>query len=429
MSSSNNACEEVSLIDLHREKIALKEELRVLMGKHERLELRYKRLNDCFEMLKMQYDEQKKENAEMKTLQEYTKGSCEGFALPAVLTPYAKGLIEEVRVFLTFTSFKQFYDEISEHIIGQEEGLSLLLTGIYRYLCGIAKEGKPRKANMMLVAPSGCGKTETLRVLKRYFEKKIKKLVIIHEDLSNVTAAGYKGRESLNLLVGLARSEGYGLAFFSEIDKLMAPHHSASGENTSLAVINEMLCILEGQKYPVQNGAIIDTSLTMFICDGSFNEIRANKKNESEKTVVGFLPDNKKDYDSYEEITKEDIIDFGCTYELLGRFASIIQFHTLSRESLLAVVEKSRSKISETLGIELWLGEDFVQNLIDKGNGDYGCRLLESTIYNDALCALRDVLMQGIGDSITITLHNGGYEIKEIEEEKATGEVENTQED
>ena len=393
MSSSIN-CEEVSLVDLHREKMELKEELCALRGKHERLELRYKRQSDCFEMLKMKFDEQKNELQELKSLQEYDKLFCgaddinkiKRIEIPDRMSAYAKGLIEEVRVFLAFTSFKQFYDDISAHIIGQEEGLSLLLTGIYRYLCGIAKDGKPRKANMMLVAPSGCGKTETLRVLKKYFAVKIKKLVIIHEDLSNITAAGYKGRESINLLAGLARSEGYGLAFFSEIDKMIAPHHSSTGENTSLAVINELLCMIEGQKYPVQNGAIIDTSLTMFICDGSFNEIRANKKNESENTVVGFLPDVKKNYDSYEEISKEDIIAFGCTYELLGRFASIIQYHTLSRESLLAVIEKSRNKISEALGVELWLGEDFVEDLLDKGNGDYGCRLLESSIYNDGLC-------------------------------------------
>ncbi len=440
----NGPEKEETMLDMYRERIELKDELRTMKSKHERLERKYERMKECFGALKSKYDEQERELEDFRARHKYDSlfeeidraREIRKEELPPGLSEYAKQLVKDVRVYLEFNSYKQFYEAISESVFGQESGLSLLLTGIYSYLCGIARDGKPRKANLMLISPSGSGKTETLRAITSYFRDKIKRLVIIHEDVSNVSAAGYKGRETINLIAGLLKSEGYGLAFFSEFDKMISPHHSSSGENTSLAVINEFLCMLEGQKYYAVHsgdskcGNCIDTNNTLFICDGSFNEIREQRRKNRETSTMGFVSFKAECYDTYEEITREDLIDYGATYELLGRIPVIIQYHKLSKEAVLGVIEKSRRRISDALSVEVDFGTDYVDYLVEQANGDYGVRMIESTIYNDSLVALRDCFLQGQGNNVRITLHIGGYEVCEVdnEEEKDTIEAENAQE-
>lgn len=422
-------CEKtVNTLDLYRERMELKDALRAMETKYERMGRRYERMRQCFEMLKNRYDEQQVELEELRTLRrnnlvfEDIDKVCEieSEELPLGLSEYRRKLVKEVRVFLAFTSFRQFYDSIAGLVIGQEEGLSLLLMSVYRYLCGIAKDGHPKKVNVLVTAPSGNGKTESFRALRNYFSQKVPSLVVKCEDVSGITTAGFKGREATSLVSGLVKSEGIGLIWLSEFDKLVRPRHTSSDENVALDVMGELLCMAEGGDIRYSKECFVNTSEAMFVFDGSFNDIRLNRKKTCQKSTVGFIKNNEDGFCSdFDEITRADILDFGCTAELLGRIPIIIQYHKLGYEAILTVIDKCRCKVSDSLGVELYLAEDYINELAEKANGELGCRLLESSIYNDTLVALRDSFFRGTGDNVSITLKKGCYEIKEIENEEA----------
>lgn len=417
-------CEkEVSTLDLYRERMKLKDELRAMETKYERIERRYDRMRQCFDMLKSKYDEQNAElegframcqsDVELDDLFKVNKAEKED--LPPGLSRYMQKLVKETRVFLEVTSFRQFYDAIAGLVIGQDEGLSLLLMGVYRYLRSIAKDGCPKKNNIILSGPSGSGKTATLRALKTYLAQKIPSFKIVHDDVSGLTTSGFRGREASSILSGL-NSDGVALVWLSEFDKLIRPRHTSAGENTSLDVQGEILSMLEGVDYKLPKGETISTSGIMFICDGSFSDIRLNKKNESRKSAIGFITEkNGGKYNAYDEITREEILEYGCTPELLGRFSTIICYRTISEKAVKLIIEQCRIRVADSLGADIILAREYIDVLTEKANGEYGCRLLEAEIYNAALAALRDSCFQGNSDNVSIVLNLNSYDIKETE--------------
>ena len=235
-------------------------------------------------------------------------------------------------------------------------------------------------------------------------------------DLSNITTAGFKGKDPWTILTKLVQAgSSYGIIWLDEADKRMVHSRTASGENISAEIQGQLLSIVAGieadyQLKSMNTPVSIDTSLTMFVALGAFDMVRMHKKEMRSKTI-GFINNDAK-YDTYDEISREDIISVGCIREMLGRFPLLINYHKLSREAVERIVEINRAKVAEELVIRLYLSEDFVEEAIENSNGPFGCRLLSSMMYQPALYACKDALMQEMEYPEVILHRQGKFEIK-----------------
>lgn len=308
-----------------------------------------------------------------------------------------KAFLEEISEWINNVKFSDFSKEIKSRVIGQEK-VDLILADVYNYLENISL-GKKINNNALMAAPSGCGKTETYRALRDYFKVHIPDLPIAQIDISIITEEGITGGGTELLTMPLMDSElgGYGIIFMDEFDKKIIPLF-AEGSNMNAGVQSQLLTIIEGRCVEEiiegkATGYSIDTSRTMFIGLGSFNESRETKKKES-NSRLGFCNDNQnKHTDYFEEITREDMIKMGASYEMIGRFPLIINYHALSYDAVDKIIDKITDEISDALNFKIKLTDDMRQHLHKEANGVYGCRMIDSLIRSISMEKYVDILM------------------------------------
>lgn len=292
-----------------------------------------------------------------------------------------------IKEWLGRVPFTEFRNAIHKDVIGQDN-LDLILANVYNYLTNVAL-GNPVNNNMLMAAPSGCGKTETYRSLRNYFKTEIPELTISQVDVSVITEEGIVGAGSSILVDELMENgtNGYGIVFMDEFDKKLIPSF-AEGANTSAAVQNQLLTIIEGREVPFilngqPTGYYIDTSNTMFIGLGSFNESREQKKNAA-KNNLGFGA-RAQDNDMFDEIPREDMIKMGASYEMIGRFPLIVNYHKLSEEAVDKIIDKTLETLRLAYQLPIELDADMRTQLHEFANGVYGCRMLDSSIRDQVI--------------------------------------------
>lgn len=289
--------------------------------------------------------------------------------------------------FLESYSYPDFHSAIVSRVIGQPN-LSLVLANIYNYLENIAN-GTPCHSNILLSAPSGCGKTETYRALHDYFAEKLPFLPVLLIDVTHFTEAGYRGRNSDEILQTIAarKTLGIGLVFFDEFDKKLIPSIGSTGINYNAAFQTELLTLLEGGPILDKNGKLLfNSSNTLFICLGSFNHVREKKIKKFNTKSIGFesqvqpSPSNH-----YMNITISDVIEQGASYELAGRFSLFINYYQLSPNAIDLIIDKTIAQISKGLSIDIRISSSMRVFLHQNANSEYGCRglksLLEQAVY------------------------------------------------
>lgn len=322
----------------------------------------------------------------------------------------------EITHWLENVSFVEFKKEIEEKLIGQEE-LTLVLSQVYSYLDSIVYD-RPINHNMIIAAPSGSGKTETYRVLKQYFKRKIPSLVVSICDVSQVTASGFKGMEPTEIINDFFRqNSSIGLCFLDEFDKKLIPSYTSQGDNISAEAQSNLLTIIEGIKLR-EKSRIVDTSNIMFIGMGSFNDFRS--KHENTPAPIGFDRKNDSPFD-IDVITKESIIDSGGLYELVGRFPIIVNYNKLNEASVKKVIKKIAQNISNTYNCDISIKPSFEAYLVKNAFSKFGCRLIDSIIREAVLREYAKSLTSNfdINDTLVITLKdNGNYSHKFIKDNK-----------
>ncbi len=280
------------------------------------------------------------------------------------------------------TSFMEFREYMSSRVKGQEE-LDKVLINIYTYLEVVSRPESisiPHNNNMLIAAPSGCGKTETYRALRDYFKEKLPHLPILQVDMTSITEEGYKGADTSAVVAGLETSyntQGMGIIFMDEFDKKLIPSYNSKGGDVNHAVQAQLLTTIEGREFPEFD---IDTTNTLFIGLGSFDDCRAKK--DVEIKHIGFGQENEAPSDHYTEITREDMIELGATYELLGRFSTVINYHKLDYETVDNIINDNLFDIGRTLLVHIELSDEFRQKVHDIANSKYGCRMIKSTLNN-----------------------------------------------
>ena len=287
------------------------------------------------------------------------------------------------------TPFLDFCNAITKRVKGQE-ATEIVVANVYNYLKCVSR-GKSHNNNMFLVAPSGCGKTETFRAIRDYFEVNIPELVIYQVDMTSITQEGFKGKDTQYMIESLkSEDEGIGIAFLDEFDKKIVPSFESGGSNVNLPVQSQILTVIEGRKEIGKNK--INTGNTLFIAMGAFDACR--KKKAVVEKHVGFGQTNQGGEKHYAYITRADMIDLGACYELVGRFSSVINYHELAEDTVDEIIDGMMEHVSSGLDCIVRISEKMRKILHNNANSQYGCRIIESIIRENAMFEYLNILKE-----------------------------------
>jgi ATP-dependent protease Clp ATPase subunit len=311
--------------------------------------------------------------------------------------------------------YREMLSYVQSRVMGQEDIVSVV-TNIYTHLRRMIDQTpnmriqtRSSSNNMLLCAPSGCGKTETYRAIKDYFADRIPLLAVHIVDVSSLTPAGFRGSEPSSVVAPLVGygSEPIAIVFMDEFDKICTPSYTADHSDMHLEVQHNILTMVEGSRIETARG-VIDTKNILFIGAGSFDSFRKVRES-NEKSEIGFQKDENKKSNHYAPVTRENIITAGGCYELIGRFSYIVNYHPLNKEIVLNIINRNRELIANDFGCELILERKVLNELCEQADSKFGCRLLDSLMRDPVLKAYGDALQSDTyGDVLVITLKDLG---------------------
>jgi ATP-dependent Clp protease ATP-binding subunit ClpX len=308
---------------------------------------------------------------------------------------------------------REIYDVLNEYVVGQEQAKRTLSVAVYNHykrvqmLQSEEQDIELQKSNILLLGPTGCGKTLLAQTLA-----KILNVPFAIADATALTEAGYVGEDVENILLKLIQAADYdvkkaetGIIYIDEVDKIArkADNPSITRDVSGEGVQQALLKILEGttasvppqggRKHPHQEFLSIDTTNILFICGGAFANLDRVIERRIGHQGVGFSAtiqskDQRDLGEMFEHCLPEDLIQYGLIPEFIGRLPVMSAIHQLSRGELMKILTEPRNALAKQFqrffqfdGIELVFSEDSLNSIADKAlERETGARGLRSII-------------------------------------------------
>ena len=319
---------------------------------------------------------------------------------------------------------KEIKEVLDDYVIGQEEAKKTLAVAVYNHYKRVAHEEvsnkddiEIQKSNILLLGPTGCGKTLLARTLA-----KILNVPFAIADATTLTEAGYVGEDVENILLKLIQAADgdiqkaeKGIIYIDEIDKITrkSENPSITRDVSGEGVQQALLKIIEGtiasvppqggRKHPNQELIQINTENILIICGGAFEGLENIIKDRTGEKAIGFGTQIKSQkeinkYEIFQELLPQDLLKFGLIPEFIGRLPIVATLKDLDRDALIQILVEPKNslvkqyqKLFEIDGVELVFKQEALEAIVDKAiERKTGARGLRSIIEE----RMRDIMFE-----------------------------------